>query len=278
MNQGNYALEVLVNGRSVREYSKEGRSFIEGRQNTNYSIRIRNNSWKRVLALVSVDGLGVVSGKPADPRDAGYIINAWSAIEVKGFRESQATVGSFLFTNRDASYAAGQGVPLNAGVIGVLIVEEKEKPQATYSGLIPIDLEAIWRTSTGSYATLSGCGPIGGDWAEQERMRGPVREGLGDHGQRRITSKLNATYCSSLQPQPVPVAKTFDLGTTWGKRVNDRVTTVEFDRGVTVGQLDLYYASRSSLEALGICFVDETPIAFPQSFPSYAKPPANWRG
>lgn len=275
MTNGNYALEVLVNGRSVREYEKDGRSFIEGRGNTQYSIRVRNNTFKRVLALVSVDGLGVISGQPASTSDAGYVIQPWSAVEIKGFRESQSSVGSFLFTSRDASYAAGQGVPVNAGVIGVRIIEEVEKPTVNF--ISPQVKSQIWHASTGALmGTFSGCaGPVGPQGPAGVEGLTPRRIIADDHiGTLCSDSMLSVEFTASVKS----AAPDFDLGTTWGRRVKDCVKNVDFERGAIVGQMDIYYASRASLEAMGIQFAEETPVAFPQAFPTYAKPPSGWRG
>lgn len=272
----NYSLDVLVNGRPVKQYHKDGRQFIEGRSGTSYSIRVRNNNFNRVLAIVSVDGLDVIGGKPASDKSAGYVIEPWKALEVKGFRETNLTVGAFTFTNRDSSYAAGEGQPANVGVIGVRLFEEKIEAQVSND-------PTSWIYTTGVFSGYlapppeklkNGFGGLTEDHTSlQNSLSDPNVDIRSFPGQKR--GLYNAQITSSVKA-PEPVANSFDLGTNWGARVTDRVVTTNFERGAVSAQLEIFYASRASLESLGIRFVEETPISFPQSFPNYCQPPKGW--
>jgi hypothetical protein len=66
MQNNGIEMTVHVNGRSVKEYTHQGMSFIEARDGTNYTIKLKNNLGQRAMAVVSVDGLDVVSGKNAE--------------------------------------------------------------------------------------------------------------------------------------------------------------------------------------------------------------------
>ncbi len=161
MHTHNYALEVLVNGRPVQEYYKDQRSFIEARSGTEYTLRFRNNSWKRVLAIFSVDGIEVLKGKAAAQADNGYVVDAFSTIEIKGYRIDDKTVAAFKFSGGKQSYSVVVGAETkdpvtgevkqdksdrNNGVIGVRVFEEdvadhdyagaykKALPTATFHG------------------------------------------------------------------------------------------------------------------------------------------------
>src|SRR5687768_12231955 len=110
MNQANYELQVLVNGRPVKEFyhSVEGtaQTFIEARESTPYTLRVKNNSYRKILAIVAVDGLNVVTGDKSDGyKGRGYIIQPYSAVEIKGFRVSDDEVGQFVFTPKSEGYA-----------------------------------------------------------------------------------------------------------------------------------------------------------------------------
>lgn len=139
MHSNNYSLEVLVNGRPVQEYYKDSKSFIEAREGTEYTLRFRNNSWKRVLAVFSVDGVEVLKGKAASQADNGYIVDAFYSIEIKGYRIDEETVAAFKFSSGTQSYAVVVGAEKtnpktgethqektdrNNGVIGVRVFEE----------------------------------------------------------------------------------------------------------------------------------------------------------
>jgi hypothetical protein len=66
----------------------------------------------------------------------------------------------------------------------------------------------------------------------------------------------------------------FDLGSTWGQRLLDKVDTVEFERGAIIETLVIYYASREVLQAMGVPLTVQKAISFPDAFPNrYCTPP-----
>lgn len=172
-------MEVLVNGRPVSEYFKETKSFIEARQGTEYTLRFRNNSWKRVMAVFVVDGVEVIKGKSGAEADTGYIVDPWSSIEVKGYRINDSEVASFKFSSNAQSYTSLVGVkevnPVtqevtykkdtkNNGVIAVRVYDEKVEPR-DYKKTGPLrgPLISGWSNPNvhrGSFL-YSGCPPQG---------------------------------------------------------------------------------------------------------------------
>lgn len=124
-------MRVLVNGRPCREYSHKGMVFIESRHGTNYTVKLKNDNSHRVMVVLSVDGLDVITGKPAEETNKGYIVDAYSSTEIKGYRISDNDSASFVFTSKGKSYAtkSPEGKARNNGVIGVRVFREKEKPQ-----------------------------------------------------------------------------------------------------------------------------------------------------
>lgn len=120
-------MRVCVNGRPVKEYTQSGMQFIESRHGSNYSIKLKNDGGKRVMAVVSVDGLDVITGKPAEETNKGYIVDAYSTTEIKGYRLSDNDSVAFMFVSKDKSYVANaaQGDKRNSGVIGIRVFEEK---------------------------------------------------------------------------------------------------------------------------------------------------------
>jgi hypothetical protein len=124
-----YDINILVHGNRCKQYHFNGRTYIESKDGSNYEIEIKNNSWKRILAVSSVDGLNVINGKTATENGPGYIIDAYSSHRIEGFRYSNDKVAKFEFTmkGRGDSYAASKGDQRNVGVIGVRIFSEKEK-------------------------------------------------------------------------------------------------------------------------------------------------------
>ena len=127
MYRNNIELRVLVNGRPVREYTHQGLTFIESRHGSQYVIKVKNDNATRVMVVVSVDGLDVITGKPADKTNKGYIVDAYSSTEIKGYRTSDNESVKFIFVSKDQSYVANAapGDARNSGVIGIRVFEEK---------------------------------------------------------------------------------------------------------------------------------------------------------
>lgn len=125
-----YEVNILVNGSRCKQYSHNGKLFIEAKKGSEYSIEVKNNTWQRILAVCSVDGLDILNGKPATENGNGYVINGYGALKADGFRVSDNQVAKFLFDYKGGSYAASKedGSERNVGVIGVRIFTEKVKP------------------------------------------------------------------------------------------------------------------------------------------------------
>lgn len=130
MTNQNIEVDVLINGRPVKQFGQNGRVFIEARVDSEYSIKVRNSNSYRVLAVVSVDGVNVVNGKNANLEGTGYIIPGYSAVDIQGYRRDLSSVGAFKFTKKKKAYAKQvSGTTQNVGVISVAVFKEKEKPQ-----------------------------------------------------------------------------------------------------------------------------------------------------
>jgi len=103
-----------------------GKRFISGKKNRRYSIVIKNICHSKVEAVVSVDGLDVMSGQQASLKNHGYIISPGETLEIKGFRTSEKAVAAFKFSSVDNSYTNERhGSTRNVGVIGLAIFSQK---------------------------------------------------------------------------------------------------------------------------------------------------------
>jgi hypothetical protein len=118
--QGNRVLPV---------YRAHDEAYVAGAPGNEYAIRIRNRSDTDVLAVVSVDGVNVVSGETASMQQSGYVIPAHGFVEIKGWRKSLQRIAAFYFTDLGDSYAARTGRPDDVGVIGVAVFKRKPEPQ-----------------------------------------------------------------------------------------------------------------------------------------------------
>jgi hypothetical protein len=134
MNRGSFELSVAINrdGRAtpLREFGHNGNTYIESRDGQKFTIKFKNNRAHRVLVVPSIDGLSVLEGTPATPQSRGYIVPAYSSVEIKGWRTSLEDINDFVFERKDKSYVAGTGNDTaNCGVIGLKVFAEKEKPR-----------------------------------------------------------------------------------------------------------------------------------------------------
>jgi hypothetical protein len=118
------SLEVLVDGRPLRVVAHEGRLYLPVRLGDSYSIRVSNHGCRRIVAVLSVDGLSVITNRPASVNDPGYVVAPGSSIVIDGWRRDRWTVAAFKFTERERSHAYQIGRPENVGVIGLVAIEE----------------------------------------------------------------------------------------------------------------------------------------------------------
>ena len=120
MTNENYSVDILINDKPVRKFPFNDKLFVEARKGEEYSIRIKNNTWQRILA-VFIDGLDILNGKSAEENGNGYVINGYGSLKADGFRVSNEKVAKFLFDYKGGSYAASKedGSERNVGVIGV---------------------------------------------------------------------------------------------------------------------------------------------------------------
>lgn len=148
-------------GRSLPLYFDNGRHYVAGIPGHEYSIRIRNRSRTNILAVVSVDGVNVVTGETAAVNQGGYILQRHQRFDISGWRKSLEQVASFYFADLDDSYAVRTGRPDNVGVIGVALfrprVEEPfvqgraapSEPSAPAAGKSEAQSDAAARLGTG---------------------------------------------------------------------------------------------------------------------------------
>jgi len=275
MKNKNYELDVLVNNKPVKQYGHEGESWIEAKEGTDYTIKVKNNTSRRILAIVSVDGLDTISGEPASKDSGGYIVNGYSSFEIKGFRSSLEKVNLFTFADKEESYAVtspnGDQSSKNVGGISLLVFSEKI--EATKKNLFKpfqpkpwdkYDKIPDWKPSKPHYDII----------CQATSLDSTIMRGFGNETARRINLD-DAKAIDSLTP---------DLGTKFSHvEIEDKVTEIEFKRGTLQEQISLYYGSRDFLKKLGINFEPEPKVVLPTLFKegNFCKPPVNnspvWR-
>ena len=246
MKNNGIELEVLVNGIALPEYLHEGNFYVEGREGYEFEVKIKNNTFKRILVVPSIDGRSVMDGNLASPESSGYVIRPYSEYKITGWRRNLESAAKFVFST--VSYGQRMGDSgVNNGVIGVLVYDEIVKP--TYR-----NNSVYGRLTAKSASPYMNCSYNSG-----EAVRGIVP---GADGTTTATTGE------------------FSLGTDYGREVSDRVSTTSFDRGAMLADLRMFYAPLESLVAWGIDMAKpHTPPTLPQPFVGVGCPaPAGWTG
>jgi hypothetical protein len=285
MQNNGIEMTVHINGRSVKEYTHQGMSFIEARDGTNYTIKLKNNLGQRAMVVVSVDGLDVVSGKNAAETDNGYIIDAHDTLEIKGYRISDNDSAAFVFTSKGKSYVQNvKGDARNCGVIGVRAFSEKVNWIINTLGTTTLgkDYPTSYTVCYDSYTPTNTMAPL------------TATTTLGNSA-TFVNNAVNAynSYAVNLSTAHAKTggvlrgmsttnttinASNFDTGTGWGKKQEDKVTRVSFEKGILICEMTIYYASKSALIEMGVDVSSKKQVGMPKAFGDYCKPPKGWNG
>lgn len=232
------SLDVLRDGQTMSIVHHGGNTYLPVPYwGVEYSLRVTNNGPRRIAAIVSVNGLSVISGKPASEGDAGYVVDANSSLDIKGWRRNLDRVAAFSFQERNNSYASRIGRPENVGVIGLIAVEEQTYD---YRPVVPLTADGSRWKESGPYASPPG-------HADRSAKAYAPSSGIGG------------------------------TGTGYGRDIDSAVQYVNFVRGNNKRSVTIYYDTRANLRRAGIIedYVRPTPV-YPRPFPTdgdFAPPP-----
>lgn len=148
-------------GTLLPTYWHDGQPYVVGRPGNEYEIRVRNLTRGDLLAVVSVDGVNVVTGETASPGQSGYVVNAWGAAAIRGWRKSLAQTAAFYFTSLGDSYAARTGRPADVGVIGLALFVRKPQAITTPLQVAPPEAKDEGGSRRNEAARASAAPPLG---------------------------------------------------------------------------------------------------------------------
>jgi len=98
-------------GRTLPVYERGGRYYIAGTPGNEYRVQVNNRSGTDILAVMSVDGVNVLSGADADWGQTGYVLYNGQSYAVGGWRTSQREVAAFYFTTLRTAMPRARGAP-----------------------------------------------------------------------------------------------------------------------------------------------------------------------
>jgi hypothetical protein len=257
------AIYDRATGAELPVHWHEGRAYVVGRPGNEYQVIVRNRRGEDLLAVLSVDGVNVVNGETASPKQSGYVLSPWERLDVRGWRKSLQETAAFYFTSLGDSYAGRTGRPANVGVIGVALFNRKavhyQAPPARWphrpraeplEDSVP---EPLSKESSGPVNTPPP--PAAPAEAASAERRAGDAAGLG----------IDAARSSRHAPMPQSSAP---LGTGHGRRENSEARQVAFERASDhpVETIVIHYDSYRNLVAQGVL---QAPIArrSPDPFP-----------
>ena len=226
--------------RALPVYWHQGKAYIIGTPGNEYRIIVRNAAGQDVLAVISVDGVNVVSGETASAQQSGYVIDAWQQTDIGGWRKSLSRTAAFYFTSLGDSYAARTGRPDHVGVIGAALYRRKPEPV--------------------SYAPEPSSPVVSGSASRDRADRG-------DGGGRAE----NSAPAAPLQAREKSLSDR--LGTGHGRSETSPVRYTRFERATAQPEevISIYYDSYANLLARGV--IPATPAwREPQPFPGRFAP------
>ena len=266
MESSLFALEVRVHGRRIREYSHEGRIYIEGRKGTDFILRLHNRSGNVILAVPTVDGLSVMDGEPGNYDSGGYVMGPYEHMDIPGWRRDDDKVAKFFFSKEGQAYAAKMEQDRrNIGVIGVAFFREKEKPKPI-TGILRA--KGMPRGSRLIGDVERGGGPVTCNFLSTDKGGGTTTESWSSYSTSEVRER------SLDMPQQ-------NIGTGFGKETTHKVRSVAFEKASNTPDAvcEIHYDDKAGLKARGID-VDRPDVAanpFPAQ-PQGCKPPPGYRG
>jgi hypothetical protein len=227
LDQGNWLTRI--------PYS--GHEYIEGRPGHRFSVNMRNLTGQRVLAVLSVDGVNAISGETAGSSQAGYVLDPYQSVDIRGWRKSYSDVAEFYFTDLPDSYAARTGRPQNVGVIGVAAFREKRQPPIAFTPPPP-------------YYPPYEPAP----YAQRDDRERSANEAAAKAAPSRAADAAATASGGLARSEAAPMAQPQQLGTGHGARRYDPVTQTEFERASwrPNQRISLYYDSYEALVSRGI--------------------------
>ncbi len=221
--------------RALPIYWHQGNAYVVGSPGNEYQIGVRNATGVDVLAVVSVDGVNVVSGETAAPNQTGYVIDQWQQMDIAGWRKNLSRTAAFYFTSLGDSYAARTGRPNHVGVIGAALYRRKPDPVA--------------------YAP--------------ELSAPPIAAGARDRAVPSVQSSEQAPQAAPSLREEKSLAdrRANTLGTGHGRQETSPARYTTFERATSAPEeiIRIYYDSHANLVARGV--IPRQSWREPQPFP-----------
>ena len=239
-------VELLIDGRPMREYRDRGTTYVEARDNREYSIRLTNLEDDRVAVALAVDGRNTIDGRRTSAREARkWILEPWQSITVTGWQVGESRARRFYFTTESDSYAEWLGDTRNVGVVEAVAFREREPRRSWTDGWWGSD-----RDERDDRLSRSRQAP-----SKSSRADGPAASPPGAAAERSGSASGSASAQGSARAESRAsrdVAKE-DAATGIGRDVRNDVVRIEFEHEDSPSSsVRVRYEFREGLERLGV--------------------------
>jgi hypothetical protein len=281
-NAGSAPVDLQVvdreTGQPLKVWRHDGRLFVAGAPGDRYGLRVINRTGRRVLVVMSVDGVNILSGETAGYDQGGYIFGPHESYELDGWRKSLSEIADFTFTSLPRSYAALTGRPANVGVIGIAVFDEKVAPVAEAPAPPSDDVD---RGEAGRAMTENAPSRLA---MREPAAPPPPRNAAGGGDSADSVSELVVTGAKAEPRQSSAAAlesrrrdlaeaerREEKLGTGHGERELSVTTLEPFERATPYPRFtqEIAYDTRDNLVAMGVIpawrYGERQPRPFPSS-------------
>jgi hypothetical protein len=129
-----YTLDIISHhkdfeGKALRKFKVDGIDTI-GAYAESFSVRFKNNTGEKVQVKISIDGIDTSTGELAttEATKEMWVVEAYAAMTLSAWRETDQGGASFVFTNLGNSVAAHTtGNTDCSGIIGAAVYTEGHK-------------------------------------------------------------------------------------------------------------------------------------------------------
>ena len=123
------SLEILVNGKPLREIGARNTTYVEAVRHAEYSLRLTNRTGSRMAVALAVDGLNTIDAESGSAHKASkWVLDPWQTITIEGWQIGPDAARKFFFTSEDKSYGAWLGKISNLGIVEAVAYREYIPP------------------------------------------------------------------------------------------------------------------------------------------------------
>jgi hypothetical protein len=154
-------------GKAIRQYSVDGIQTIGVVENEPFQIHFTNRSNEDVSVIVSLDGISVLSGKPADldPDTLKWFVRRGSTLHLRAWHETAQGGARLVFTGEDKSVALHtSGDTSHKGIIAFAVFMEETAPNHSFNTIAYNNSSHEFRRAKG-HDVIKGYVPLSKDSA-----------------------------------------------------------------------------------------------------------------